>query len=111
MLVIGETLRNTADMRRLVVAVALLVGAASGKRGLAAGLTAALAVAAYVVNSLAPLVSGLRPLQELSPVYHYVASDPLRRGLELEHCAVLAGIALVAAVLAVAAFDRRDISS
>ena len=91
--------------------IALLVGAASGKRGLAAGLTAALAVAAYVVNSLAPLVSGLRPLQELSPVYHYVVSDPLRRGLDLEHCAVLAGIALVAAVLAVAAFDRRDISS
>jgi ABC-2 type transport system permease protein len=91
--------------------ISLLIGAASGKRGLAAGLSAALAVAAYVVISLAPLVSGLEPLQRLSPVYHYAASDPLRNGLEARHVAVLAGIALVAAVLAVATFDRRDISS
>jgi len=91
--------------------IALFVGAASGKRGLAVGLSAALAVAAYVVNSLAPLVSGLEPLQKLTPIYHYTASDPLRNGLEASHVAVLAGIALVATVLAVAAFDRRDISS
>src|SRR5262245_39697406 len=90
--------------------IALLIGAASGKRGLAAGLSAALAVAAYVVNSLAPLVSGLEPLQKITPIYQYAASDPLRNGLEAQHVAVLVGIALVAAVLAVAAFDRRDIS-
>ena len=90
--------------------ISLLIGAASGKRGLALGLSAALAVIAYVVNSLAPLVSSLEPLQKLTPVYHYTASDPLRNGLEASHVAVLAGIALVAAVLAVAAFDRRDIS-
>jgi ABC-2 type transport system permease protein len=91
--------------------VAILVGAATGKRGLAAGLSAALAVAAYVVNSLAPLVSALEPLQKVSPVYHYAASDPLRNGLEAVHVGVLVGIALVAAVLAVLAFDRRDISA
>jgi beta-exotoxin I transport system permease protein len=90
--------------------IALFIGAASGKRGLAAGLSAALAVAAYVVNSLAPLVSSLEPLQKLTPIYHYASSDPLRHGLEASHVSVLAGIALVAAVLAVAAFNRRDIS-
>jgi beta-exotoxin I transport system permease protein len=91
--------------------IALLIGAASGKRGLAAGLSAALAVAAYVVNSLAPLVSGLEPVQKLTPIYHYAVSDPLRHGLEAQHVAVLAGIAVLAAVFAVAAFDRRDISA
>jgi beta-exotoxin I transport system permease protein len=91
--------------------IALLIGAASGKRGLAAGLTAALAVAAYVVNSLAPLVSDLEPLQKLSPVYHYAVSDPLRNGLEPQHVVVLVGIATVAAALAVAAFDRRHIGA
>jgi ABC-2 type transport system permease protein len=89
--------------------IALLVGAASGRRGLAVGLSAALAVAAYVVNSLAPLVSALEPLQKVSPIYHYTASDPLRHGLDALHMSVLVGIALVAAVLAVAVFDRRDI--
>ena len=91
--------------------IALLVGAATGKRGLAAGLAAALAVAAYVVNSLAPLVSALEPLQKLSPIYHYTVGDPLRKGLDVTHAGVLLGIAVVAAGLAVAAFDRRDISA
>jgi len=91
--------------------IALLIGAASGKRGLAAGLSAALAIAAYVVNSLAPLVSGLEPVPKLTPIYHYAVSDPLRHGLEAQHVAVLAGIAVLAAVFAVAAFDRRDISA
>ena len=47
---------------------ALMVGATSGSRGLAIGLGAALGVAAYLVNSLAPLVDGLDWLQRLSPV-------------------------------------------
>jgi ABC-2 type transport system permease protein len=89
--------------------IALMVGAATGKRGLASGLAAALAVAAYVVNSLAPLVSALEPLQKASPIYHYAVADPLRKGLSLTHAGILLGMTVVAAVLAVAAFDRRDI--
>jgi ABC-2 type transport system permease protein len=91
--------------------IAVLIGAASGKRGLAAGVCAALGVASYVVNSLAPLVSALKPLQEVSPIHYYTASDPLRHGLDAAHVGVLAGIAIVAGALAVAAFDRRDIST
>lgn len=91
--------------------IALLFGAASGRRALAAGLSAALAVAAYVVNSLASLVPGLQPLQRISPIYHYTASEPLRHGLDVLHVSVLVGMAIIAAVLAVAAFDRRDIAA
>src|SRR5262245_38000363 len=91
--------------------IALLLGAASGRRALAAGLSAALAVAAYIVNSLASLVSGLEALQKLSPIFHYTASDPLRHGLDAAHVLVLVGIAAVASTLAVAAFDRRDITA
>ena len=90
--------------------IALFVGAATGKRGLATGVAAALAVAAYVLNSLAPLVSELKPLQKASPVYYYTAGDPLRHGLHAVHVGVLAGIAAVATVLALAAFDRRDLA-
>lgn len=92
-------------------ALALFVGAASGRRSLAAGLSAALAVAAYMVNSLAPLVSGLEPLRKASPLYHYTAGDPLRHGLGGTHVLVLLGIAVVATVLAVVAFDRRDLAT
>ena len=90
-------------------ALALLVGAASGRRGVAIGVAAATAVAAYLVNSLAALVDFLEPVKQSSPFYHYVASDPLREGLALEHVAFLVALALVAAGLAAVAFDRRDL--
>jgi ABC-2 type transport system permease protein len=91
-------------------AIALLVGALSGHRSVAIGLGAAGAVAAYLVNSLASLVDFLEPVRKASPFYHYVASDPLRHGLALDHVAVLLLLALGAAALAAFAFERRDLA-
>ena len=42
----------------------------------------------------------LEPARALSPFYHYVASDPLRQGLALDHVAFLVLVALAAAGLA-----------
>jgi len=103
----------TVDAVALAVAygaIALLVGCATGKRGLAIGITAAAAVAAYLVNSLAPLVDLLDPVQKLSPFYHYAAQNPLRAGLDPLHLLVLLAIAAVGAAGSVLAFRRRDLT-
>jgi ABC-2 type transport system permease protein len=92
-------------------AIALLLGAATGRRAVAIGLTATAAVAAYLVNGLAPLVDALEVPQKLSPFYHYAAGDPLRRGVSVPHLSVLVGIAVVATALAPAFFSRRDVST
>jgi ABC-2 type transport system permease protein len=92
-------------------AIAMLAGALSGHRGVAVGVSAAGAVAAYLVSSLAAIVDALRPLRQASPFYHYVASDPLRGGLELDHVGFLVAVAVVAAAAAVVAFDRRDLTA
>jgi ABC-2 type transport system permease protein len=92
-------------------AIALAVGGLTGRRALAIGASAAAAVAAYLVNSLAPLVSALEPLQKASPFYHYAASDPLRHGLDAGHAGLLLGVAVVAGVLATVLFERRDLAS
>lgn len=91
-------------------AIAVLLGAATGRRALAVGVTAAAAVAAYLVNGLAPLVDGFEVPRKLSPFYHYAAGDPLRHGLSLAHLSVLAGIAVVATLVTPAVFSRRDLS-
>jgi len=88
--------------------IALLVGAASGRRSRAIAVAAAGAVAAYLVDSLASLSSVLEALQPASPFYHYSASDPLRHGLQAEHAAFLVAVVVAAAVLAVVAVERRD---
>jgi ABC-2 type transport system permease protein len=92
-------------------AIALLIGAASGRRSVAIGVTAAGGVAAYLVSSLASLVDALEPARAISPYYHYVASDPLRRGLELSHVAFLVGLALLAGLAAIVSFERRDLAA
>jgi ABC-2 type transport system permease protein len=92
-------------------AIALALGAATGKRGFSIGIAAALAVAAYLVNSLAPLAVTLEHMQKASPFYYYAASNPLQHGLDTPHLLVLVGITVGAAALAVVAFDRRDLST
>jgi ABC-2 type transport system permease protein len=92
-------------------AIAVLLGAATGRRAVAIGLTAAAAVAAYLVNGLAPLVDALEVPQKLSPFYHYATGDPLREGVSVVHLAVLIGIAVVATALAPVLFSGRDVST
>jgi ABC-2 type transport system permease protein len=91
-------------------AIALLVGCATGRRGLAIAITSAAAVAAYLLNSLAPLVDLPDPVQKVSPFYYYVGDNPLRSGLDPLHVLVLLGIAAVGAAAAVVAVRRRDLT-
>ena len=91
-------------------AISLLVGAATGHRGRAIGISAALAVAAYLVNSLSALVGVLDRIKEASPFFHYAATNPLRSGFEGGHLAFLLAVAAVAGVAAPLVFDRRDLT-
>jgi ABC-2 type transport system permease protein len=92
-------------------AIAFMIAAGTGHKALAVGLTVALAVAAYLVNSLAALVSALEPFQKASPFYHYVVGDPLNQGLAPWHTLFLMGLGVVAAAVGVVLFRRRDVAS
>ena len=92
-------------------AVAFMLAAATGRKSLAVGVTVALAVAAYLVNSLAALVDVLEPFQKISPFYHYAAGDPLHQGLDPWHTLFLVAVGAVAAVAGVVLFGRRDVAS
>ena len=89
--------------------LALLVGALSGRRALAIGIAAVVALAAYVLDSMATLVEELEAVQPLSPFYLYRAAEPLRHGLDPVHALALLALAVAFAVLAVPAFERRDL--
>jgi beta-exotoxin I transport system permease protein len=91
-------------------AIAFMLAAGTGRKALAVGATVALAVGAYLVNSLAALVDALEPFQKLSPFYHYAAGDPLHRGLDPWHTLFLVAVGAAAATLGVALFGRRDVA-
>jgi ABC-2 type transport system permease protein len=90
--------------------LALTLGAATGHRGFARGVSAALAVLAYLLSSLAPLVSWLEPWRVTSPWYQTLGSDPIGAGVTW-HLLVPIAVAGAALVVGVTLFERRDLIS
>jgi len=92
-------------------AIALAISTASGRRSLANAVAGAIAVISLVLNALAAQVSALDPIRPLSPFRWYLDPDPLTTPLQPVNVLVLVGIAVVAFLLALFAFDRRDLAA
>jgi ABC-2 type transport system permease protein len=90
-------------------ALALALAAATGRRAVAAGASAAFAVLGFLINGFSPLVDGIHWLQYLSPFHYYEGHDPLGQGVDWGDLAVLAAASLVLTGAAVASFRRRDL--
>ena len=90
-------------------ALAMLIGAATGSRGTALGATSALAAAAYIISSLAPVVHWIHPLRFASPFFYAIGDEQLVHGLNAGWAAVLAGIAAVLGIATTKAFQRLDV--
>ena len=91
--------------------LALALGAATGSRGIARGLTVLVVVVAYLVSGLADLVTWLKQVRPFSPWYHAMATDPLGTGWHLWHLVALLGVTVVIAAVGALAFERRDLST
>ncbi|MEV0947607.1 ABC transporter permease subunit [Rhodococcus sp. NPDC049939] len=90
-------------------ALAMLVGALTGSRGLALGISSTVAAASYLINSLAPIVDWIRPARYASLFYYAVGDSQLENGLHLSSAAVLIAVPLVLFVATVLAFQRLDV--
>jgi ABC-2 type transport system permease protein len=102
---------STALLAVLFGSFGLAVGTATGRRGLARGVTALAAVVAYLLSSLPELVSWLRPARPLSPWYHALGVDPLSKGYRPLHLLVLLALVALCLGVAVLTFERRDLAT
>lgn len=91
-------------------AVALAVGAASGRRVAAIASAAALGVLGWFLNAFSPMVEPLEPLRFASPFYWAFAGDAVREGLPPVGAAALVAAILVLTWVAVLTFERRDLA-
>jgi len=89
--------------------LAMALGAGTGNRGLAIGITTAVAAASYLISSLASVVAALQPFRFLSLFYWAVGDDQLERGLGLGSFAVLAIVGVALGAVAVLLFERHDL--
>lgn len=91
-------------------ALALLVGAATGRAGVAKAVTGLLAVGCFLVHGLAGSVPALADLDRLTPFSVLAVHDPLTKGVSPELVLQL-GLPSLAFVLAAdALLRRRDLS-
>jgi ABC-2 type transport system permease protein len=91
-------------------ALALAVGAARGRRGIAIAAAGAVGAYGYLLNALAPLMDWLEPFQKLSPFYYYTAADPISNGMDWGHGGLLIGLAALFLAVALVTFQRRDLA-
>lgn len=88
--------------------VAFAVGAATGRRATAIGVSATAAVLAYLLSYLAPLVDAPW-MDTVSPFSWYAGDDPLLTGFDWPGLGLLAALAVTAAVIGLVLFGRRDL--
>jgi len=90
--------------------LALMIGAWTGNGTAAWGGAAAIMAVSYFASGLLPLVKGAEDLAKLFPWYYYDGSGPLSNGINWGHLAVLFGGSALFGLVALAGFNRRDLT-
>ena len=88
--------------------VALAIGAATGRRALALGVTAALAVGAFMLNAIGQAAS-LAWMTAISPMSWYIGADPVIAGFDAGGLARLVVVPVLAASAGWWAVEHRDL--
>lgn len=103
------TLVHVATLGVLGLALALAVGALGGRRALALGVPGVVGVVSFVVDGFAPTVPGLEWAQNLSAFFWAVGHEPLTTGWDLAGLGVVLGASVLLVLVAVVAYERRDL--
>jgi ABC-2 type transport system permease protein len=90
-------------------ALALAVGAGTGRVRVAVFAAVGTALALHVVNALFSINERLAGWARWSPFYYYLGNDPLVNGMHWGHAALLAAITVALVGLSVRLFQRRDL--
>jgi ABC-2 type transport system permease protein len=91
-------------------ALALGVGAATGRRSAVYATVAIVGVAGFFGNNLGPSIEGLGWLADVSPFGIYLGGEPLKNGLQIVDSAALAVVSLVLVAAGGFVFNRRDVA-
>ena len=106
---LAATSLNLALLGFLFGAFTIMAGSFVGKRGVAIGAGAGVTVLMFLINGLAPQLDAIAWMQNLSPFYWFDATGTLENGLDIGLTLLLLGVGLALVVVAVFAFNRRDV--
>lgn len=90
-------------------ALALAVGATTGRPNIALGVASGFAAVGYIVDTMARVVDPLKPLRPFTMWRWYDRQQPLTDGIDSGGMGVLIVLAVIVVVIGIAAFERRDV--
>jgi ABC-2 type transport system permease protein len=91
--------------------IALAVGAATGRKGLAGGVAAVVGVIGFLLDTFLSVVDLLEAARFISVFYYFNSNDVILNGINFVHFLTLIAISVAAIVLSAWRFERRDIAS
>ncbi len=89
--------------------LALAIGAATGRTGVAVGCATGVMVVSFLAAGLLPVVQGWEQAAKAFPWYYLSGSDPLLNGPDWAHLAVLASGTALLFTAALVGLNRRDL--
>ncbi|MFY1659239.1 ABC transporter permease subunit [Micromonospora sp. WMMD1274] len=110
---VGQFTAQSLALALLIIifgTIAITVGAATGSRAAALAAAAGIAVLTYAASTLATHI-GADVLRYVSPFHYYIGGEPLRNGFQWADLTILTATTAVLLTVAVAAFNRRDLTS
>ena len=91
--------------------LAMAIGAWTGNRGAAAGITTGVMFISIFAVGLLPLIEGWGNLAKIFPWYYLNGSEPLFNGVHWGHIGILSAGIVLFAVISVIGLSRRDLKS
>lgn len=95
----------------LMMSLAGVLGAVTGKRSISLGVSMSFAIATFVFYSLAPLVSAFESLLSFNPMQWTIGTDPLQSGLDIGYTIWIVLVSGFLFIGTFAIFNRRDITT
>lgn len=95
----------------LFAGLSFLIGAATGRKSIALGISITVALAAFLMYSLAPLVDTFDAVIDFNPFQWALGNLPLYNGFDVGYVVNLLVASLVLMVASLFVFQRRDITS
>ena len=91
--------------------IALAIGASTGKKSLAGGFAASVAIIGFLLDTFLSVVDALDPLRFISVFYYFNANDVIINGINPVHCITMVCTAAIALVIAIWQFEKRDLAN
>ena len=91
--------------------VALAIGASTGKKSLAGGFAASVAIIGFLLDTFLSVVDALDPLRFISVFYYFNGNDVIINGINPVHCIAMVCTAAIALVIAIWQFEKRDLAN